>query len=329
MSNPTPPSCPGDLAARAEFFDSREAWLAARRSGIGGSEVAAALGLSPWKSPYALWAEKVGECEDEFEGNLNTRCGTLLEPVVRTLWQEERPGASIFYHPFWIVRNPALPFLYASLDWAFTEEGRLGVGEAKAPVASGQVAKWEDGVPLEYQLQGQHGLLCSGREFTSFARLLPGHHGWDFSFVDIERHEGAQAMLVERLTEFWKLVETRTPPPVDEHESTRRALRSKRRLGVDEGDPEAWTVLPDGAAQLHAALEKAKAARKDADEQVKLRENMLIQLLGGRRYGVIPGVGRYSNSVSHQPERTQVVRAHDTWRLTFSEKVTALPEFGA
>lgn len=321
-------SCPPDLAGRAEFYASREAWLSARRSGIGGSEVAAALGLSPFKSPYALWAEKTGESEDTFDGNLNTRCGTLLEPVVRTLWQEDRPEARVFFHPFWIVRHKEFPFLYASLDWVFEEDGRLGVGEAKAPVASRQVEKWDDGVPIEHQLQGQHGLLCSGREFTSFARLMPRTHGWDFSYVDIERHDGAQEMLVEKLTEFWRMVETRTPPPVDAHETTRRALRSMRRMGADEADPKAWTVLADGAAQLYAKLEEAKAAKDEADGRVKLCENMLIAMMRGHRYGVIPGYGRIAHSKTTVPERTQTVRAFDRWSLSFSAKVKELPDFG-
>lgn len=330
LSNMSNHACPPDIAERAEFFPSRSAWLDARKSGLGGSDVAAALGLSPWKSRYALWAEKTGEVDPTFEGNLNTRCGTLLEPVVRTLWQEDRPEARIFHHPAWLVRHPTLPFLYSSLDWTFDEDGVLGIGEAKAPVATQQIEKWKDGgVPVEYQLQGQHALLCTGRSVVSFARLMPGHHGWDFDTIDVERHEGCQAMLVEKLTEFWNLVVTRTPPEVDGHESTRKALRMHRRMGVEEADPKAWITMPDGSAQLHANLIKAKADKKDAEGRIDLIENMLVQMMSGHRYGVIPGVGRYSNSCSKMPERTQIVKAHERWSFTFSEKVNAVPDFGA
>ena len=38
----------------------REEWLQARRRGIGGSDAAAVLGLSPWKSNVRLWEEKTG-----------------------------------------------------------------------------------------------------------------------------------------------------------------------------------------------------------------------------------------------------------------------------
>ena len=43
----------------------REEWLARRRSGIGGSDVAAVLGLSPWKSPRQVWLDKTTDISDD------------------------------------------------------------------------------------------------------------------------------------------------------------------------------------------------------------------------------------------------------------------------
>ena len=39
---------------------SRDEWLAIRRTGIGSSDIAGVLGLSPWASPYTVWADKRG-----------------------------------------------------------------------------------------------------------------------------------------------------------------------------------------------------------------------------------------------------------------------------
>ena len=33
-------------------------WLKERQKGIGGSDVAAILGMSPWRTPYQVWEEK-------------------------------------------------------------------------------------------------------------------------------------------------------------------------------------------------------------------------------------------------------------------------------
>ena len=65
----------------------RAEWLELRKDGIGASEVAAIVGLSPWDTPFSLWLKKTGQCELEPE-NEAMRMGHLLEPVVVTLWEE-------------------------------------------------------------------------------------------------------------------------------------------------------------------------------------------------------------------------------------------------
>ena len=47
----------------------RAAWLAERRSGIGGSDIAAILGLSPWKTAVDVWLDKTGQREDDTVGD--------------------------------------------------------------------------------------------------------------------------------------------------------------------------------------------------------------------------------------------------------------------
>ena len=39
---------------------SRSAWLAQRRKSIGGSDAAGIVGLSPYATPYTVWADKTG-----------------------------------------------------------------------------------------------------------------------------------------------------------------------------------------------------------------------------------------------------------------------------
>ena len=56
--------------------------------GLGASEVCAALGLHPYRSPLALWEEKCGEREP-FAGNDFTEWGLLVEgPLLK--WYERR-----------------------------------------------------------------------------------------------------------------------------------------------------------------------------------------------------------------------------------------------
>lgn len=59
----------------------RTAWLEERRSGIGGSDVAAVLGLSPYRTPLDLWEDKTGRARDWHQSE-SAYWGSTLEEVV-------------------------------------------------------------------------------------------------------------------------------------------------------------------------------------------------------------------------------------------------------
>lgn len=65
----------------------REAWLEVRKGGIGSSDAAAAVGLSPYKSQLELWMEKTGRSEGFQPKGLDdpTYWGTQLEPLVASV----------------------------------------------------------------------------------------------------------------------------------------------------------------------------------------------------------------------------------------------------
>lgn len=71
-------------------------WLAARMHGpsgkipytVGGSDVAAVFGVSPWTTPLELWMIKKGRMKPPAKGNANQlEMGHLLEPIsIPELW---------------------------------------------------------------------------------------------------------------------------------------------------------------------------------------------------------------------------------------------------
>ena len=71
--------------------NSREEWLKAREDGIGASEVASVIGLSPWDSPFSLWLKKTGQVPP-VEETVAMHMGHLLEPVIAQLWIEHTGG---------------------------------------------------------------------------------------------------------------------------------------------------------------------------------------------------------------------------------------------
>jgi putative phage-type endonuclease len=144
------------------------AWLAERRRGIGASEIAAVFGLSPYQSPYQLWADKAGLADHVVEETEQMTAGKLLEPAIaemvrrRTGWDVVLNGNRIH----WSVEHP---WLFATPDAFVDVQGRpRGVLELKA--ASAWASGWdEDRPPLHYRLQLAHQMVATGCRWGAVA----------------------------------------------------------------------------------------------------------------------------------------------------------------
>ena len=95
--------------------EQRAAWLEGRRKGIGGSDVAAVLGLNPWKTPLEVWNDKLGLSEDKGISE-PAYWGTVLEDTVAKEFQL-RTGMKIqkVSHQF---ADPETPWAIANIDRA-------------------------------------------------------------------------------------------------------------------------------------------------------------------------------------------------------------------
>jgi predicted phage-related endonuclease len=93
----------------------RADWLARRRLGIGGSDVAALLGISPWHSQMSLWMEKRGELENA-EQTDNQRWGLALEEPIRSAFEEDTDIPVLRLPPITMYRSKQLPIALISPD---------------------------------------------------------------------------------------------------------------------------------------------------------------------------------------------------------------------
>lgn len=67
--------------------------LAERATGITATDIAAIVGVHPYRSAVDVWSEKMGHAKP-FEGNDRTKWGNILEPVLRKDY-EERKGVRV------------------------------------------------------------------------------------------------------------------------------------------------------------------------------------------------------------------------------------------
>ncbi len=233
-------------------------WLEERRKGVGGSDIAAIMGLSPWKSAYQVYQEKRGDVKD-WEGNPQMDWGKRMEPAIRQ-WYSDQTGRSVRL-PNKIMYHKNYPFLLASLD-GFTDDGR--VVEIKT-ARSG--AQWgEPGtnqIPDSYTLQCQHYMLVSGFPVADVAVSIGGAPPELYEVpTDPEIHE----MIIKAAGDFWQRVVDGNPPEIVSYSD------AVARFG--KSSMEGFIVASEENVTQYESLVKILAQKKEAEaleEELKAR----------------------------------------------------------
>lgn len=206
-------------------MNAREDWLSARKSGIGGSDIAAILGLSPFKSAVDVFLDKTGQVPDS-EMNEAMFWGTVLEDVVAKHYQDTS-GAKV-QRIGDLMRHPERPWMIANIDRAIVtpgsrarfDEGKLlgadGILEVKTASAY-KAGEWgtpddEDAIPTHYAAQAMWYLGIAGLDWCDLAVLIGGQK---YLVKRIERDDETIKGMAERAEEFWfkHVVERIAPEP--------------------------------------------------------------------------------------------------------------------
>ena len=195
---------------------SHDEWLEHRRKSIGGSDAASIIGLNPWCSPYAVWADKLGKIPPK-EDNEAMRLGRDLEDYVAKRFTE-KTGKKVRRENS-IIINPDYPFAHANVD-------RLVIGEDAGleckTTSSLNLSKFKNGeFPDNYYAQCVHYMMVTGAKKWYLAVLVLGQ---GFYWYEIERDEEEIAALAKSEKAFWELVESQTAPEADGSESTTNTL---------------------------------------------------------------------------------------------------------
>lgn len=205
----------------------REDWLQVRKQGIGSSDAAAAVGLNPYQSQLELWLIKTGRDADlpkpdPHDESSPMYWGTILEPIVANHYvkrtgRKVRRINAVLQHP-----DTELSWMLANLDFTVVGGDEVQVLECKTAGYFGSLL-WRDGVPEYIQLQVQHQLAVTGKKAADVCVLICGQ---EIRIHRIERDDDLIAKLIQLERQFWRYVETDTPPPADGSDSAGQALRS-------------------------------------------------------------------------------------------------------
>lgn len=225
---------------------------------LGCSEIAAALGLSPWKTAYQLWEEKTGRREPEdISGELRIKLGHRLEQVVADLYAEQTGFEVVARDRAYI--SDTLP-LVGHIDRVVLDGTYHGL-EIKTSLTRAGAYGWgadgTDSVPDYYLTQCMGYLMLTGWRLWDLAVLLAGP---ELRIYKIYPDAELISVIAEGIRAFWDRVVTDTPPPITTLEDAAR-----RWPCATYGTDVATSALAITIDQLRESKHQLKSTQSEID----------------------------------------------------------------
>ena len=246
----------------------------ARRNGIGSSDLAAIMGLSPWRTPYDVYLDKTGVLEDQ-ESNPAMEAGNRFEDGVLDYAEDilgelkrnqTKPvsGTPIVVNTDAVVCNGLVPveaktvglFHHTSEFWG--DEGT-------------------DQVPDRVIIQSHAHMMAWDKDICHVPAFIGGT---GFKMFAVRRDHRIVKAIIEDSLKFWECVTGLTPP--EGSTATLQVVKRVRRKPehVANVDPE-----------LVSKWLEAKEAEKEAEAQAKEAQAALLTALGEAEAGMCGELG--------------------------------------
>lgn len=243
--------------------------LAERERGIGASEAAMVLGISPFGGPGDVQARKLGQAEPD-EPTWAMKLGKIFEAAIAEA-VSERTGWKLagFHRTLWHPNG----VMFATPDFRILGE-RAGLEVKK----SERGEEWGDdgdpfGVPVHVRVQVQHQMACvSAWERVWVACLL---YGRDLRLYPVPRDRGQIGHLETALPEWWERhVVNREPVDLDGSPGAEAGIRALYPRPTEE--PRAATPEEDLIA-LELLEVTAKAKTLETQREI-LRQRLMAAI---------------------------------------------------
>lgn len=265
-----------------------------RTVSIGGSDVAAILGISPFRTPLDVWREKVLGQRDTIDTPA-TRAGERFEPHVLAAYSAQLPAGSKVEKP-----NPTVDgYRRASPDGIATVGGWPRLVEIKTTIFGHDWGSdGSEGIPLHYAMQAMWYLDLLQIEEADFPVLL-----WPYEMRDLlglspaeivaecetrtlrlRYSATAAASMRDAVDRFWREnVLAKVPPPS-------RDLADAKRLVWS--DPGSTREADEELIGLMLRRDEIKATAKAVDADLEKVEHEIRERIGANEVVVQPRTGK-------------------------------------
>jgi len=244
-----------------------------RTKGIGGTDIAAIMGVSPWRCALDVYCEKRGLTQAELVTSEAAYWGTQLEAVIFRRYMtdlgcaDDRDAAVIgseCVRDGWMIAHP---------DAIVSPRGESIRGVEIKTAGRSQAKRWfapPDGmIPLEYELQCRWYMAVRELPIWDVAVLIGGQ---DYRCYRLARDADKETGIITAAKKFWtENVQAGMPPPPDSSEAATKRLALlypdvKGEIIGGDADVESWAFK---LRERKAALKQAEADVRDAENQIK------------------------------------------------------------
>jgi len=262
-----------------QIFCSDHEWRQARFNPalIGGSDIAAILGISPFKTALGIWNQKTGRAPVK-EVTDAQQWGLRLETPILEEWARIVRPASFDISKSLIIRDG---WKAASPDGLAVVDGKLVIVEAKT-VSAWLKDEWESDVPEFYLTQVLWYMHVTGVPRADFFVLIGGQETVGPLSIYAEDYANHIDAIVERV-DIWRtehLVEHNVPTA----------------LAPDDAFNLNWAYLPDSdtmtalPAELVSQYIDAKTDERELTKRIEVLQTLIKTTLKENQVGTVDGV---------------------------------------
>jgi len=260
-----------------------------RTNYIGGSDIAAILGLSPYRTPLEVWLEKTGQATQR-KDSLPLRFGQYAEEFVAQEYAKST-GQIVIEHPeaFTYLDHPYLVghidrFVLLNEKPLFNQQEKLVATkllECKTANPFTQ-AQWgeagSDEVPMPYLVQCLWYLMLTGCETADLAVLFSNA---DFRIYTIKKDREVEALLLDKALNFWQEhVQKNIPPPLQNEQDCRilfNQAKPGKRIEADKKTLAILDSLHTVNCELQIYEEKANELKQSLMQTMQDAEELTFQ----------------------------------------------------
>ena len=299
-------------------------WLEYRRLGIGGSDAAAILGVSPFATARDLYYDKlkIVSYEDDNSNWVAKEMGHLLEDLVAKIFHE-KTGFEV-YQIKKMFRHPTHPFMQADVDYFINlPNGKTAILEIKTTNYNAKDHWWSDDgggvVPVNYEIQGRH-YMCVMNIDEVYYCCLYGNNENEAIIRHITRDYEYEDELIALEDNFWNNHVLRRIPP-DYVEDGELIIDSvKRHFGPADTSlpeielPHTYTSYIERYLELQQEKSAYNIQLKQIEQEMKRLQGLIIAEMGsGCNASCHRGTSTYK--VTYNPIRKTVMDKEKLVRL--------------